>query len=257
MRIPRSPAALAAVLPDAPRWVETRSLLLGGAATLRVGRAGDAGLVLDPAHLSAALVGRADQALLREVLADAPAAFELVVQMDALPGARRALSGWTVREVVVHSLRRPFPRAARPEPGVVVSAPPQARWLAGLPADVREDAAGAAALAVRVQDGAVVAVCAAGDVTETLWDVGIDTLEGHRRQGHAGACFRALAAEMARAGRQPVWCAFADYVPSMALAGTLGFWPVDRIAVLSAPADTARGRSSALAVSSRMLGGRP
>jgi predicted GNAT family acetyltransferase len=70
-------------------------------------------------------------------------------------------------------------------------------------------------------------------VTETLWDVGIDTLEGHRRRGHAAACFHALAAWMAGRGRQPVWSAYEDYPPSLTLAAKLGFQPVDRIAVLS------------------------
>ncbi len=84
-----------------------------------------------------------------------------------------------------------------------------------------------------MEEETVVALCAAGDVTETLWDVGIDTIQSYRRRGHASACFRALAAEMARQGRQPVWCAYEDYPPSLALAAKLGFTPVDRIAVLS------------------------
>ena len=98
---------------------------------------------------------------------------------------------------------------------------------------MRRHAALAAAIAVRVVDDEVVAVCAAGDVTETLWDVGIDTVPGHRRRGHAAAAFRALAAHMARAGRQPVWGAQDDNVASLALAARLGFEPVDRLALLS------------------------
>ncbi len=90
-------------------------------------------------------------------------------------------------------------------------------------------------VAVRVVAGVVVAVCAAGDVTETLWDVGIDTLEGHRRKGFAAACFRSLAAYMALRGKQPVWGANEDNVQSLELARKLGFQPVDRVAVLSRP----------------------
>ena len=69
------------------------------------------------------------------------------------------------------------------------------------------------------------AVCAAGDVTETLWDVGIDTVPEHRRAGHGTAAFRALAAHMATAGKQPVWCAEDDNVASLAMAARLGFAP--------------------------------
>ncbi len=168
-----------------------------------------------------------------EVFVEVPEDFELVVQMDTLQAAQEALPSWTVAQAVVHSLVRPYPSGERAEAGVVVSAPPEQRWLEGLPEDVRLYARLAEAIAVQIVGGAVVAVCAAGDVTETLWDVGIDTLEGHRRRGHAAACFHALAAWMAGRGRQPVWSAYEDYPPSLTLAAKLGFQPVDRIAVLS------------------------
>lgn len=70
-------------------------------------------------------------------------------------------------------------------------------------------------------------------MTETLWDVAVDTLDGHRRQGHASACFRALAAHMAAEGRQPIWGANDDNAASLELAARLGFEPVDRLALLS------------------------
>jgi len=83
--------------------------------------------------------------------------------------------------------------------------------------------------------GAPVAVCSAGAVTETLWDVGIDTLAGHRRRGHATAAYRALAAHLAETGRDPVWGAEDTNVASLRLADELGFEPVDRLAVLTRP----------------------
>jgi len=95
--------------------------------------------------------------------------------------------------------------------------------------------ADAAASAVRVVDGVPVAVCFVSDLTETLWDVGVDTIESARRQGHAAAVFIALAAAMAAQGRQPVWAAYEDYWPSLALAARLGFWPVARMVELVAP----------------------
>jgi len=61
---------------------------------------------------------------------------------------------------------------------------------------------------------------------------GIDTIEGSRRKGHATATFLALATAMATQGRQPVWAAYDDYAPSLALAARLGFVPVARMAEL-------------------------
>ncbi len=50
---------------------------------------------------------------------------------------------------------------------------------------------------------------------------------------------------MAAQGRQPVWAAYEDYPPSLALAARLGFQPVARMAELTlAPsAQSERGRS--------------
>jgi len=230
--LPADPLALAAALPDVPRWVEARSLLLSGEAELRLG--GGGGVVMETAFPSACLVGRPDAALLEELLGAAPDGFELLVQLDALAETRAALPGWAVAFATIHSPAHPWRPGSDPEPGVVVSEPPDANVLAPLPHAIRRYAAAAQAVALSVAGDEVLAVCAAGSVTETLWDVGVDTLESHRRGGHAAAAFRALATHMADQGRQPVWMAGQDNVASMRLATKLGFEPVDRLAVLTA-----------------------
>ena len=72
----------------------------------------------------------------------------------------------------------------------------------------------------------------AASITETLWDVGIDTLEGHRRKGHARACYLALASHLAAQGFSPVWGAYEDNEASLAMAESLGFIPVDEFWVI-------------------------
>ncbi len=230
MGLSDDPAAWAAALPDEPRWIETRSLLSSD-CVVRVGGDKRCAVVLARDRTTGALVGRADSALLREALADVGAGFELLVQTDALDQARQSLPEWRVAPVIVHRLPSVY-AGESPAPGVRVASPPEPRWFEGLPEDLQY-AGHAHAAAVQFVAGHVVAVCAAGDVTEALWDVGINTLMEHRRRGYAVACFRALAAVMATEGRQPIWCAYADYPPSLTLAAKLGFEPVDRIAVLS------------------------
>ncbi len=240
MLVPHELEQLLAILPDVPRWIETRSLLLSGSGMLSIAQDGDGAVVMDTQFPSASVIGRADTELLRDVLADVPDDFELIVQMNALVQARAALPGWAAAEAIVHSPRVPYCSGDRPGPGVVVSAPAEKRLLEHLPADVRTYAASADAVAVRILKEKAVAICAAGDVTETLWDVGIDTLTAHRRRGYATACFHALADWMAARGKQPVWAAYEDYPPSLRLAERLGFQPVDRLAVLSPPTGHAR-----------------
>ena len=69
-------------------------------------------------------------------------------------------------------------------------------------------------------------------MTETLWDVGIDTVPEHRRRGHATAAFRALAGHLAARGLQPVWGAKDDNVASLRLAAKLRFEPTNHLAVV-------------------------
>ncbi len=81
--LPPEPAALAAALPDIPRWVYARSLLLSGTASVRVSAAGDAALVLE--STTAVLVGRPDRQLLRDALRGNPPGPTLLVEGDT-PG---------------------------------------------------------------------------------------------------------------------------------------------------------------------------
>lgn len=237
--IPGDPAGLLTELPDVPHWLYARSLLLSGLAQVRLGVAGTSALVVDAG--TAVLVGRPDSELLRATLDASPPGRTLLVHEDALVGVRAALPRWTARPFVLHTRAQPYPPGTESTPAsVVVSYPLDPAVLAGLPADVRADAANAPAAAVRVVDGVPVAVCTVSDVTETLWDVGIDTVEGSRRQGHATATFLALAAVMAAKGQQPVWAAYEDYPPSLALAARLGFVPAARMVELL-PADSGQG----------------
>jgi len=232
--LPADPAALSAALPDVPRWVYARSLLLSGSAVVRVGAAGDAALVTD--STTAVLIGRPDRKLLVALAGD-QSRRSLLIQQDVVEAACAALPAWIARPFVVHALPRLVRANTPPAVGVVVSAPLDPALLIGLPDDVRADAAGAPAAAVRIVDQVPVAICTVSDQTEKFWDVGIDTIEPARRQGHAMAVFLALAAAMAAQGRQPVWAAYEDYPPSLLLATRLGFQPVAHMVELNPPAD--------------------
>jgi hypothetical protein len=85
---------------------------------------------------------------------------------------------------------------------------------------------------MRSRYSAPVAVCTVSDMTDRLWDVGIDTVEPARRQGHGTAVFEALASAMAERGHQPVWAAYDHYPPSLSLARRLGLKPLFSIADL-------------------------
>jgi RimJ/RimL family protein N-acetyltransferase len=227
-------------VPDVPRWVEARGMLLSGRG--RVAARGpspaDALLVADDEHL-AVVVGHPDA----RALADATGRLETVSTLvlpaehrDLLPLLHRVLGGWAEEEAVLHELvdaRLPTVRASR-DADVRWLADPAACSLDHLPADLVEElprAAEVSPIAAAFEDGLPVAFCYAAWQTETLWDVSIDTAPGSRRRGHGAAAAGFLIEAFARAGKRPVWGAMAGNIASRGLARRLGFTPVDVLRV--------------------------
>ena len=225
---------LLARLPDELRWAETRWLLASGEG--RGHAAGDGAVVVARRLPLAAVVGRPPPALLRELVEVGPADLELIVQREDVEHVRAALDGWTTTWARLHRWPdgRPLPS---PPSGieVVVSEPPSQRLLATLSDDARRWARPARALALHLADGRPVSLCIALAVTETLWDVGVETDPAHRRRGCAKACFAALAHHLAADGLRPMWGAAEENAASLALAASLGFVPDERIALLTRP----------------------
>jgi predicted GNAT family acetyltransferase len=79
--------------------------------------------------------------------------------------------------------------------------------------------------------GAPVSFCYARAVTETLWEVGLATLEAYRRRGLATKALRCMAASMAGRHAWPAWLVEDDDVASRQLAAKLGFVPSGRLAL--------------------------
>jgi len=86
-------------------------------------------------------------------------------------------------------------------------------------------------IAASFEDGRPVSFCYASAETETLWDVGIDTLEAYQRRGHAGRVAGFMIRRMKAEGLDVVWTALESNLASVKLAGALGFQEVDRIVI--------------------------
>lgn len=228
--------AWSAAAPDLPRWVEVRSMLLHGDG--RVVGTPQGGFVIDQGGDLGGMVGRPDDRVLAEARRMLHPEAELLVVDDDLAHAESLLAGSRVRRGILHL--RTDDTAARtsplPAPGTspgpeVTVGPVDETFATGLPDELGDATESYVAATSRV-DGGVVAVCGAYAITETFWDVGIDTLATHRRRGHARACFLALDAHLRGRGLAPVWGAYEDNHPSLALAASLGFRPVDDLWVI-------------------------
>jgi GNAT superfamily N-acetyltransferase len=226
---------LAAGLPDVPRLVETRAILLSGACEVLgdaqrgdyVVRSLDAGL--------AAVVGRPSASALRETAARSDV-IEMLCSVDAAAATLSALSGWQADPAAIHVLG-PVPAVSRPrgpETRLVGADEPLA--LAHLPAELRRELEAGRArspFAVGFAGGLGVSFAYAPWQTEALFDLSIDTLEAHRRRGLGAAAAALLIEHLRTTGKQPVWGALEENGPSLRLAARLGFVPVDRLFVLS------------------------
>lgn len=224
---------LTRALPDAPRWIETRAMLLSGECEMfGLEEREPSFVVRDPELIS--VVGHPSQSAIRTAASADP------VDLLAFPENREHVSAslpdWTAVRAVLYLLgdARRFPEVPRDS----------VRWLAeseidtmeGLPSDLRselEQATTESPIATALEDDRPVAFCYAGSRTEGLWDVAIDTLTEYQRRGYAARCFTYMAEHMKPL--RPVWAAEETNAASLGLAAKLGFVPVDELIVFHPP----------------------
>lgn len=226
---------LARDLPDIPRWIETRSMLLSGdCEVFGLEQGGSDFVVRDPELIS--VVGHPSWAAIRE------AASRGWVDLLAFPENRvhvfSVLPGWTDVRATLHMLGNAHRLPEVPEGSVRQLAVSEINGIEGLPSHLCSElelAARESLIVTVLEDERPVSFCYAGARTETLWDISIDTLEGYRNQGHAARCVAYMVEHMRQYGKQPVWAAEQSNAPSLGLAAKLGFVPVDELIVFHPP----------------------
>ncbi|GLC23527.1 GNAT family N-acetyltransferase [Roseisolibacter agri] len=228
--------AIARRVPDVPRWVEARAFLRWERCALFGVRESPAlAFALWDAPTSSLIVyGRPSHDAVRDAAACSTGAASAVVAPEDADWLAALLPGWVRSRAILHLLRDPA-RLPAPNDGGVRLLDPSAIATLDVPDELRDElAVGAtrAPIAASHADGVPVAFCYAGAITESLWDVAIDTLASHRRQGHAGRCAAWMIRHLRARGLQPVWAADAANPPSWRLAAKLGFAAVDEVALL-------------------------
>jgi RimJ/RimL family protein N-acetyltransferase len=225
--------AALAQLPDVHRWVEARASLLTPEARVFALRSGapPAFVVREHASSVAFVVGLPDRAELRGALARPPRATEVIAGIEHADAIAAELDRWERAHILVHALSS-HERLPPPDESVRFLDPDCISRL-GLDEELEQEleigAAEGSPIAATFVGDAPVAFCYAGSVTETLWDVAVDTVEPHRRRGYAALAVAYMIRHMHTKARAPVWQALDDNLPSLRLAAKLGFAVVDEV----------------------------
>jgi GNAT superfamily N-acetyltransferase len=230
-------------LPDEPRWLETRAMLQHPAGRASGGPDAADGFAVRVVHgaLSAvSVVGRPESVAIIKAIDQVTSMTPVIAQVDNADHVQRCLGeGWRGERALLHcpagTLALPS-STSRPAGQLQVRLLAEADSLDHVPPGLRHELTHArliAPVAAVFVNGLPASFCYPCWVTESLWDVSIDTLEGFRGQSLARSAVAFMVEHMRRDRREPVWGALESNTASRRLAEKLGFVPVDTLVVFS------------------------
>jgi GNAT superfamily N-acetyltransferase len=233
---------LVRALPDIPRWVETRSMLLSGRCEVFGIEEGEdlSFVVRDAEDVLISVVGHPGREAIEEAVACKGEGDVVITPPENGPHVAAALPGWRAVSATQHLLDDAGHLPCVPAGAVRWLEEPELGMVQGLPPDLLSElrlAARSSPIAAGLDGGRPVSFCYAASQTESLWDIAIDTLEGYRNRGHATRCVAYMVEYMRRRGKTPVWGAEEWNRASLGLAAKLGFVPVDKLLVFHPPHD--------------------
>lgn len=220
------------LVPDLPLWVETRDLLLWEDSKLIENASKYGFVVWSPEDELGSVVGEPEAHALTQAAQDVS---ELLAFADNIDHVQSLLTEFDSELATIFS-----------EPVQLPLAPPHTcreiniSEIAAhdhLPDDLLSELTDAAeddAVIVAAFDGELpVAFAYVASETESLWDVSIDTIQSHRRQGYATAAVIHLMTKMRENGKSAVWGSMESNCASSSLAHRLGFVESGKLWVLS------------------------
>lgn len=231
---------LARTLPDIPRWVETRSMLLSGwCEVFGLEEDGETCFVVrDIEYQPISVVGHPARTATSEAVARRWDEDVVIAPPEIVSHVRAALPGWTSTQATLHLLGDESRLLCVPPGACRLLERLEIDSVEGLTRELRSEldiAARRSPIAVSLSGNRPVSFCYAAVRTENLWDISIDTLGGLRNQGHAARCVSYMVEHMRHLGKQPVWGAEETNRVSLRLAEKLGFVPVDEVTLLRRP----------------------
>jgi len=227
---------LLSIVPDQPKWVELRGMLLSGQCEVD-GMEDAERLSFVARHAETDLVfvyGRPAPDVIRQVVARQSSPEAVLCLPEDRGHVAEALPEWRCELATIYRLANSDRAPEVPVGAVRLLTPAEVEAMDHTPAELKEElieGAKYSPVAAACVDQLPVSFCYAGSRTESLWDISIDTLAGYRNRGYAALCVAFLIEYFRHQGLAPVWGALESNVPSMKLAAKLGFTPVDQLVV--------------------------
>jgi RimJ/RimL family protein N-acetyltransferase len=227
---------LAKRLPDIPRFVETRAMLLGNhCEVFGLEESDDQSFVVCHREIGTiSIIGKPSSKAILQAVESGDQQGDVLAFEDNFSFVETVLPAWNSEKAILHLLGDWPSLPVVPDGLVRFLREGEVTALTGLSDELAEELMAAAKLtqiAATIVDKQPVSFCYAGAITETLWDISIDTVEGYRNRGLAALCVAFMIDEFNKQGKRPVWGAFASNTASMKLAAKLGFVPVDDLFV--------------------------
>lgn len=227
---------LASALPDIPRHVETRSLLLSGCCwVLAVVETPALSFVTGSSELDIiSVVGRPDTSAIREGVRLNRRRGAVLAPPEARDYVAAVLPDWRGILATLHLLGESPRLPHLPAGSARLVTSEELNGWSHIPAELKREmlvVSRRSPVAAVFEGTTPVSFCYVAAETEGLWDISIDTLAEYRNRGHASSCVAFLIGHMSALGKRPVWGAEHDNPASLSLAAKLGFVPVDEIVV--------------------------
>ena len=225
-----SGAEVLASLPDLPRWVAARGLLLSRR-----------GFALDVDESCRIVCGRKDRLIVPVSIALSPQLEEVAIrevpdgsfllQDIMLPAARYHLAAWNAEPVTLFTLDTERARAwPLPKWPTAPQTTEQLEAAVHVPTALRDrllDAAARAPVWAASADGQALSFCYASHATEAWFEVSVETIESARGRGLGRAAAMGLIVDQLLRGLRPVYSCVRCDEAANGLAKRLGFEPVD------------------------------
>ncbi len=229
---------LGAKLPDIPRWIDARSLLLSGRCEI-YGFHNNRSLNFALRNCDFPLicvVGEPSQSAIQQAISAAGTSAEILATPENCHHINSILRNWQKERAILHNLKQPIDSVERIKQDVKFVSEDELLSLRTQDPELANEllkALSYAPIAAALYKNQPVSFCYAAEETETLWDISIDTLKKFQRKGFAQKCLKFMLRYMLKKGKQPVWGAVESNLTSLRLAEKLGFEVMDELYLFS------------------------